>query len=89
MKTSNLNTTPSDGKDTLEYIRTEKASVKQELKQCSDRIKESTHHIFSPPRATEGVGKWIHLFDRGMAIYEGVMFGMRIMRSVRHVFKKK
>lgn len=89
MKMSNHNTTISGSKDTLEYIRAEKASVKQELKQCSNHIKESTHQIFSPPHATEGVGKWIHLFDRGMAIYEGVVFGMRIMRSVRQVFKKK
>lgn len=52
-------------------------------------MRSMTHDLFTPPKATNKLEQAFNLFDQGIAIYDGIMLGMRFVRNVRHIFGKK
>ena len=68
--------------DVLQEIRTRKAEVKSQIKESADYIKTTTHKLFTPPpQATSKLGSFMNMVDQGLAVYDGVMMGMRVARK--------
>lgn len=79
---------PANGKVyTLELLREEKRQVRKQIKESSDRIRNTYQSIVAPPKQpTTKMESFMNAFDQGMAIYDGVMMGMRIVRAIRSIF---
>ncbi len=76
--------------DVLQEIRTRKAEVKSQIKESADFIKITTHKLFTPPpQATSKLGSFMNMVDQGLAVYDGVMMGMRVARNIRRIFGKR
>lgn len=79
--------TLNNKKYTLDLIREEKRKVRKQIRKSSDRIKKTYRDMIAPPKkpATK-METFMNAFDQGMAIYDGVMMGMRIVRTIRSMF---
>lgn len=74
--------------DVLQEIRTRKAEVKSQIKESADFIKTTTHKLFTPPpQATSKLGSFMNMVDQGLAVYDGVMMGMRVARNIRRILE--
>lgn len=73
---------------TLESIAQRKQEVLTELKEQKEAMTETTRDIFAPlaPMAS-GANTLMRSFNTGMAIFDGVMMGLKIMRKIRNMFK--
>ena len=74
--------------DVLQEIRTRKAEVKSQIKESADFIKTTTHKLFTPPPQSK-LGSFMNMVDQGLAVYDGVMMGMRVARNIRRIFGKR
>lgn len=63
--------------ETLEQIRKKKAEIHQLI-----------NDAFTPPTASNRYELFLNNVSRLMAIYDGVMVGMKIMRRFRRAFHK-
>ena len=58
--------------------------------ESADFIKTTTHKLFTPPpQATSKLGSFMNMVDQGLAVYDGVMMGMRVARNIRRIFGKR
>lgn len=69
-------------------------SVNQEVLQeiCDQKqaMADTTRRIFAPlAPAASGGNALMRSFSTGMAIFDGVMLGMKMIRKVRGLFRKK
>lgn len=62
---------------TLEQIRTKGA--------CIHRLVDE---LFTPPKATNRYEAMLNNVGRAVAIYDGIMVGVKLMRRFRHVLKR-
>lgn len=76
-------------KITLEAISLRKEEVLKEIRQQKERMATTTHELFAPlaPAATKA-DALARSFNTGMAIFDGVMMGMKVMRKVRSFFNR-
>lgn len=82
--------TVSPRKDALNDIRERKAQIRNELQQCVATINQTGHKLLTPPQtANTRIGVFMNMVDQGMAVYDGVMLGMRVIRNIRRIFNKK
>lgn len=85
-----MNTMPTSNRSiTLEEISKRKAEVKKEIDKQKSIIIECTRDIFTPEPADSGIGSIMQSFNKGLAIYDGVMMGIKMMRRVRKFFDRK
>lgn len=72
---------------TLDLIREEKKKVRKKIRKSSERMRETYRSMVAPPKkpATK-METFMNAFDQGMAIYDGIMMGMRIVRTIRSMF---
>lgn len=77
-------------KYTLEDITQRKLEVLQDIQVQHQIIAETTQTIFAPflPSPQSGQNALIKKFNTGMAIFDGVMVGMKIFKSIRKFFKR-
>lgn len=74
---------------TLEDIRKRKAVIKKQLNSRKKAMMVKTQTLFTP---SEEVTRWDHtmnLIGNGIAVYDGLMMGLRIMGRVRGFFRRK
>lgn len=86
MATTNQPTAPNN---TLAYIRTRKAELRKEIQICNENIRTTTKTMFAPPKANNKMESFFNILDQGMAVYDGVILGMRVMRNFRRIFGRK
>lgn len=77
-------------KYTLEEISQRKQEVLQDIRIQHQVIAETTQAIFSPllPSSNEEQNSLIKKFNTGMAIFDGVMIGMKVFKSIRKLFRR-
>ena len=70
---------------TLEYIARLKAEKLEEIRAMS----RTTRRIFAPlaPAASKG-DALMRSFNTGMAVFDGVMLGWKILKQVRRFFRR-
>ena len=79
-----MNTTPTNNpKIALEDIIQRKDDLKKEIDAQNKIIIKSVRNIFAPEPATSSANSLMKSFNTGLAIYDGVMTGIKIMRKIR------
>lgn len=83
------NSTSTPKKITLEDVAQRKQKVLQEISDQKRIMTNITHRIFAPlTPAASSSNALIRSFNNGMAIFDGVMIGMKIIRKIRRLFRK-
>ncbi len=74
----------------MQEIRARKAETKKQMKESADRIRTTTHNLFAPSsRGTSKMASFMRAVNQGLAVYEGVMAGMKVARNIRRIFRKR
>ena len=73
----------------MAYIRTRKNEIRNEIRESNMRMRGSVQAMFAAPTATNKMESFFNIVDQGMAVYDGVMLGMRVMRNIRRIFGRK
>ncbi|WP_455592591.1 hypothetical protein [Bacteroides sp.] len=86
-----MNNSPSTPqKITLEDIAQRKQEVLDKIRVQKETMSDIAHQIFAPLEpATSGVNSLMRSINTGMAIFDGVMLGLKMMRKLRAMFKKR
>lgn len=80
---------PAGQNDMLAYIRKRKSELRIEIQTCNENIRNTTKTLFAPPKANNKMESFFNIVDQGMAVYDGVILGMRVMRNFRRIFSRK
>jgi len=74
-------------KISLEDIALQKAKLLEEIQAQKMVISEAARLAFNPYSGVSAPGSsLIKTFNTGMAVFDGVMLGLKIMRKVRRLF---
>ena len=84
-----MNTGISKPQITLEEITRQKKAVRLQIREQRARIQQTATELFSPVKATTKVEMLMNSVNSGIAVFDGVMTGLRIMRRVRGLFRRK
>jgi hypothetical protein len=74
---------------TLEMIQQMRREKLKEIRAAGKTIKNTTSGIFSPQERQTGVNGLMQQVGTGIAIYDGVMTGIKIIRQIRKMFKRR
>ncbi|WP_308757407.1 hypothetical protein [uncultured Bacteroides sp.] len=85
----NMNDTPKTEILTLEELRQQKAEALEELRAQKQAMADTARNLFAPiaPAANKGTAI-MRAFNTGMAVFDGVMLGMKLMRKARKIFRR-
>ena len=75
--------------DALAALREEKAQVKLRINASSQRLGQIVQRITDPIPSTTSVFSMGSLVSNGIAIYQGVRVGTRLLRSITSIFRRK
>lgn len=83
-----MNNTPIQ-KITLEDIVRQKDELQIQIKKQEEAMASTIRSIYAPfAPATTKAGSLMRTFNIGMAIFDGVVMGINIMRKVKRNFRK-
>ena len=74
---------------TPELIHEQKVLVRKKLRKSGMQIKQHANDLFAPPKTDTRAERISSAIDKSIAIFDGVMFGMKIVRQLQHFFHKK
>lgn len=84
-------TTPQEASKTpltLEMIRQQRAEKLAEIRASKKRISEGTRQLFHPTNTNVGeTNALINNFSSGIAIFNGIMTGFKIIKRIRKLFR--
>ena len=74
---------------TLEDLQQQKAEALEELRAQQQIMADTARNLFAPiaPAADKGTAI-MRAFITGMAVFDGVMLGVKLMRKVRKIFRR-
>lgn len=79
---------PTPQRFTLEEISERKKKVLGEINASKRAMTTTTREIFSPlVPATTKADSLMRSFNTGMAVFDGVVMGIKIMRKIRRYFR--
>ena len=74
---------------TLEDLQQQKAEALEELRAQQQIMADTARNLFAPIAPAEDKGTAImRAFNTGMAVFDGVMLGVKLMRKVRKIFRR-
>ena len=75
---------------TLEDLQRQRAEALEELRAQKQVMSDTARNLFAPiaPAADKGTAV-MRAFNTGMAIFDGVMLGIMLMRKVRKIFRPR
>ena len=74
---------------TLEVIAQRKAEKLEEVQQAKKEMVQTIHELFAPVEHKGGVEGIMQHINTGIAVYDGVRTGIKIMQRIRGYFLKK
>lgn len=85
----NMNDTIQTEILTLEDLQRQKAEALEELRAQQQIMADTARNLFAPiaPAADKGTAI-MRAFNTGMAVFDGVMLGVKLMRKVRKIFRR-
>ena len=83
-----MNNIPTSQTVTLENIVQRTAQLKKELDQQKEVMTNLTRHMLTPfiPTTTKA-GAMMRAFNTGMAIFDGIVLGIKLMKRFRRSFR--
>lgn len=83
-----MSNTQSPSKITLEEISERKKQLLVEIRMQKENISSSAKNLFAPlAPATSKTDSLMRSFNTGMAVFDGVVMGIKIMQKIRKYFK--
>jgi hypothetical protein len=75
---------------TLEDLQRQRAEALEKLRAQKQVMSDTARNLFAPiaPAADKGTAV-MRAFNTGMAIFDGVMLGIKLMRKVRKIFRPR
>ena len=73
---------------TLDMICQQKAEKLAEIRASKQRIVNNAREIFHPTETIKEANALVNNFSSGMAIFNGVMTGFKIIKRIRNFFRK-
>lgn len=86
MKENTPNKTPII---TLEMIAQRKAEKFEEVQQAKKKMVQTIRDLFAPVEQKGGMEGIMQHVNTGIAVYDGVRTGIKIMQRIRSLFLKK
>ena len=80
---------PQRIKVTLEMISQQKVQKLTEIRESKQRITDTAIQLFRPTEVQGGSNALMNNFSSGIAIFNGVMTGFKIIKRIRSLFKRK
>ena len=80
---------PQRTKVTLEMISQQKVQKLTEIRESKHRITDTAIQLFRPNEVQGGSNALMNNFSSGIAIFNGVMTGFKIIKRIRSLFKRK
>ena len=74
---------------TLEMIRQQRSDKKAEILQSKQRMYQLAHQLFNPPQRKNKFEGMMQHVNMGIAAYDGVMTGIKVLRRIRTFFGSK
>jgi hypothetical protein len=75
---------------TLEQIAELKAAKFKQIEEQKEKIASTANALFAPVEPAVGKAESLmRLFNNGMAMFDGLMLGMKLMRVVRSLLGKR
>ena len=73
---------------TLEMIRQQKAEKLSEIRASKQRMTEQARELFKPSEAMKSTNVLMSNFSSGVAIFNGVMTGFKIIKRIKSIFRR-
>ena len=80
---------PQRTKVTLEMISQQKVQKLTEIGESKQRITDTAIQLFRPNEVQGGSNALMNNFSSGIAIFNGIMTGFKIIKRIRSLFKRK
>ena len=74
---------------TLDKIYQQKAEKLAEIQASKQRIANQTRELFHPSETANGANALVNNFSSGIAIFNGIMTGFKIIKRIRNLFRSK
>lgn len=74
---------------TLDGILARRDEALADVRNSGRRMRTLAQSLFEPPKAMGRFGGLMNNFDRVMAVYDGVMLGMKIIGRVRRLVRRR
>lgn len=74
---------------TLRKIRNERRRLRAALEENKERIADRCDQLLNPSPARSRMELWVNRAESAFAIYDGVMTGYKLLRTVRRVLPRK
>lgn len=73
----------------IDDIRKRRLAKREELKLSKDRMQDLTRQLFAPQQGKNKIDSLMQQVNMGIAAYDGLMTGIKILRRVRGFFAGK
>lgn len=73
----------------IDDIRKRRLAKREELKLSKDRMQDLTQQLFAPQQGKNKIDSLMQQVNMGIAAYDGLMTGIKILRRVRGFFAGK
>ena len=85
-----MDNTPHTTPVTLESIARKKAELLQEIRLQKEVMAGLTQEIFAPLEpATNKANAMMRAFNTGMAVFDGIVLGVKVMKKFKRLFGRK
>lgn len=85
-----MDNTPHTTPVTLESIARKKAELLQEIRLQKEVMAGLTQEIFAPLEpATNKANAMMRAFNTGMAVFDGIVLGIKVMKKFKRLFGRK
>ena len=74
---------------TLEDIRLRKLAIKQQLSQRKGNMVNKTQSLFTPARDVTKWDRTLSLISNSIAVYDGLLLGLRLMTRFKGFFRRR
>ena len=74
---------------TLEEINRLRSEKREEARLSKERLQQLGQELFAPQESKGKLDSFMQQINMGIAAYDGIMTGMKVLRRIRNYFKKK
>lgn len=76
--------------ESLDQLMQQKASLLQEIRKQKNLMAQTARNVAAPfAPATRKSNSFMHAFNRGMIVFDGIIMGMKMMRKIRNLFGRR
>lgn len=73
----------------IEWVNQQKVQREEEIKISKKRIQNLTQQLFAPIRSNNKIDSMMQHINMGIATYDGIMTGLKILRRMQSFFGKR